>query len=532
MIAMTDISAQQNLITALQDPRCYKHSAKAVRLIETHISWVLLAGHYAYKIKKAVNLGFLDFTSLEARRFFCAEEIRLNGRLAPKIYLESVPIGGNHNCPEIGKLPAIEYAVKMRRFPSNKLLNKLLAKNKVTTDHMDELAALLAHFHRGLTHVEAGSPLGSASTVLAATIQNFDQLLPLLDNETDRQLLLNIQNDTAAEYEICRKKFDERHAQGLVRECHGDLHSGNIVLIGGKPVPFDGIEFNPALRWLDVMDEASFLVMDLLHSGHPALAYRFLNAYLEITGDYEGTAVLRFYLAFRAMVRAKVGAIRASQPGQTRQACKTAMKDCRSYLALAAQLLKHPRAALIITHGLPGSGKTTFAQITLERLGAIRIRSDIERKRLFGLNPMDDSRSQPGGGIYSKDATQRTYARLLELTQQILNAGFPVIVDAAFLRHSERTQFHDLAQNMGVPFAIASIRVGETVLHTRLAARQASARDASEADAGVLQLLQAAEEPLTDAELADTITFINDETDSSFDTAQAWNRLRELIAQH
>jgi aminoglycoside phosphotransferase family enzyme/predicted kinase len=529
---MTDLALQQKLIAALRDPHCYKHSAKAVRLIETHISWVLLAGRYAYKIKKAVNLGFLDFTRLEARRFFCTEEIRLNSRLAPKIYLEAVSIGGNHERPEFGKLPAIEYAVKMLRFPSNKLLDKLIVQNKVAPDHMDELATLLARFHRGLPAVEAGSSLGSASTIHAATVQNFDQLLPLLNNDSDRQLLFAIRDASTAEYEKCERKFGERHAQGWVRECHGDLHLGNIVLFDGKPVPFDGIEFNPALRWLDVMDETSFLVMDLLHRGRPALAYRFLNAYLEITGDYEGTTVLRFYLAFRAMVRAKVGAIRASQPEQSRHVRKTAMNDCRSYLALAAQLLEHPRPALIITHGLPGSGKTTFAQTALERLEAIRIRSDIERKRLFGLSPLDDSRSQPGGGIYDKDATIRTYARLLELAQRILSAGFTVIVDAAFLRHNERAQFRDLAQDMGIPFAIASIRVDEPVLRTRLAARQASARDASEADANVLQLLQTAQEPLTDGELVTTVKFSNEKADSRFDMPQAWNRLHELITQN
>lgn len=532
MIDMTDLAFQQKLIAALRDPRCYKHRAKTVRIMETHISWVLLAGRYAYKIKKAVNLGFLDFTSLEARAFFCAEEIRLNRRLAPKIYLEAVPIGGSLDHPEFGELPAIEYAVKMRRFPANKLLDKLLVQDKLTPAHMDELAGLIARFHRDLPPVEAGSSLGNASTIHAAAIQNFDQLLPLLADDANRQLLFTIRDDTRSEYEKCEKQFDNRHSQGWVRECHGDLHLGNIALIGGKPVPFDGIDFNPSLRWLDVMDEVAFLVMDLLHRSHSTLAYRFLNAYLEITGDYAGTAVLRFYLAFRAMVRAKVGAIRSSQPDQSGQARKTAMNDCRSYLALAAQLLKHPRPALIITHGLPGSGKTTFSQAALERLGAIRIRSDIERKRLFGLDALDNSRSQPGGGIYGKAATRLTYARLLELAQRILAAGFPAIVDAAFLRHNERAQFHDLAQEMRIPFVIASIHASEPVLHARLAARQASAHDASEADAGVLQLLQAVEEPLTDAELAETVAFINDETSSSSDAAQAWDRLHELITQH
>jgi uncharacterized protein len=532
MIVMTDFTAQQKLIAALRNPHCYAHYANKVRLVETHISWVLLAGRYAYKIKKAVDLEFLDFTGLEARRFYCNEEVRLNRRLAPQIYLGVIPIGGSHDHPGIGTEPPIEYAVKMRRFASGKLLTRLLALDRVTRQHMDRLAALLARFHRSLPPAETGSAFGSAASIRAAAMQNFEQLLPLLHDETDRNLLSAAERNASAEFTRCANIFEERRSQGWVRECHGDLHLGNIVLIGDEPVPFDGIEFNPALRWLDVMDEASFLLMDLLHHGCTALAYRFLNAYLEITGDYAGMDVLRFYLAYRAMVRAKVSAIRANQPKQTKRLSEAGMKDCRSYLTLAAQSLEQRRPALIITHGLPGSGKTTFAQAALERLGAIRIRSDVERKRLFGFDALDDSRSQTGSGIYGAGATQRTYARLLELAHRILSTGFPVIVDAAFLRHGERMQFRELAHKLGTPFVIASIRASEPTLHARLALRHASARDASEADAEVLRLLQTAQEPLSDEELGDSVQFSNEASDSGFDLSQSWDRLHELVVQH
>jgi uncharacterized protein len=531
-IFMTDLPAQQKLIAALRNPHCYDHYAKTVRVVETHISWVLLAGRYAYKIKKAVDLEFLDFTGLEARRFYCNEEVRLNRRLAPQIYLGVIPIGGSHDHPGMGAGPPIEYAVKMRRFASGKLLARLLALDRVTPQHMDSLAALLARFHRSLPPVEAGSVFGSAASIRAAAMQNFEQLRPLLHDETYRNLLSATECSASAEFTRCANIFEQRRAQGWVRECHGDLHLGNIVLVGDEPVPFDGIEFNPALRWLDVMDEASFLLMDLLHHGRTALAYRFLNAYLEITGDYAGMDVLRFYLAYRAMVRAKVSAIRANQPKQTKRLRQAGMNDCRSYLSQAAQSLEQRRPALIIMHGLPGSGKTTFAQAALERLGAIRIRSDVERKRLFGLDVMDDSHSQSGAGIYGADATQRTYARLLELAQRILAAGFPVIVDAAFLRHAERVQFRELAHKLGTPFAIASIRASGPVLHARLELRHASARDASEANAEVLQLLQSVQEPLTDEELGCTVQFSNEASDSGFDLSQGWDRLHELVVQH
>ncbi len=305
--------------------------------------------------------------------------------------------------------------------------------------------------------------------------------------------------------------------------------SGNIVLLDDVPVPFDGIEFNEALRWIDTISEIAFTVMDLMQRGHPQLAWRFLNAYLEHSGDYSGLGALRYYLAYRAMVRAKVAAIRAGQedPAQARHELDT----CRSYLALAHDCLTRRRPALIVMHGLPGSGKSTVAQLALERLGAIRIRSDVERKRLFGLDALADSRSQVGGGIYGEEATQRTYARLHELARSLLAAGFPVIVDAAFLRHAEREHFRTLAREMNVPFAIASVQADAAVLKERLAQRSERADDASEADAAVLHVLRAAQEPLDDEERCLAVAFVNDGNIDELRTAEeAWGLLEARLA--
>ena len=533
----TDYASQQALVAALLDRHRFPHAAQGVRLVETHISWVLLAGRYAYKIKKALDLGFLNFTTLEARRFYCAEEIRLNRRLAPKIYLDVVPIGGTPDALEFGALPAIEYAVRMRRFATSKELDHLLAHGKVMPQHMGRLASLMAGFHRGLPRVEASSAFGAPETIRAAAMQNFETLLALLTAQADRDVVAELMQSTASAYAAYEKHFDLRHAQGCVRECHGDLHLGNIVLIGDQPVPFDGIEFNSALRWIDVMDEVAFLVMDLLHGKRPDLAYRFLNAYLEATGDYAGVAVLRFYLAYRATVRAKVSAIRAFQSDYDQLAQSRALLSCRCYLALAGECLNRHRPALILTHGLPGSGKSTFAQAALERLQAIRIRSDVERKRLFGLSPLDDSRSGAGEGIYSDDATRRTYARLHELARGLLDAGFPVIVDAAFLKQEEREQFHALALSMSVPFAIASMQASTATLNARIVQRRNAASDASEADLDVLRLLQTAQQPLLAHELVRTVEFMNDAGSVTGENrggipadAASWGRLDELLA--
>lgn len=526
----TDYSNQQALVAALQDGHRFPHAAQSVRLVETHISWVLLAGRYAYKIKKAVDLGFLNFTNLEDRRFYCSEEVRLNRRLAPKIYLDVVPIGGTPGRPEFGAQPAIEYAVRMRRFATSNELDHLLERGKLMPQHMDRLAATLALFHGGLPRAQADSPFGAAAAIRAAAMQNFEQMLSLLAAQADRDAVTAVKRSTEHAYTACEKYFSRRHAQGYVRECHGDLHLGNVVLIGEQPVPFDGIEFNPALRWIDVMDEVAFLAMDLLHGKRADLAFRFLNAYLEATGDYAGMAVLRFYLAYRAAVRAKVSAIRVFQPGQSRNVRDCELASWRDYLALAGECLAQRRSALIITHGLPGSGKSAFARAAVERLQAIRIRSDVERKRLFGLRPLDDSRSAAGAGIYSAEATQRTYARLHELAHDLLDAGFPVIVDAAFLRQDEREQFYQLALKMSVPFVIASRTASTEILSARIMRRHQAASDASEADIGVLHMLQATQQPLQPQELMRTVEFLNDAEHGGISAdAASWGRLDELL---
>lgn len=531
---MADYTPQQRLIAALRNPHRYPHGAKTVRLIETHISWVLLAGRYAYKIKKAVNLGFLDFSTLKARHFFCHEEIRLNRRLAPKLYLGVVPVMGDLSDPRLGAngdasaTSVIEYAVKMRRFASAGLMDHLLAQGKITPQHIDRLAATVARFHRSLPAAEQDSSFGTCASILAAAMGNFSHLESLEQHPSDQAMIGALREQTQREYAEREQNFVHRRSQGMVRECHGDLHLGNIVLIAGEPVPFDCIEFQPELRWIDVMSEVAFTVMDLLYHGHADLAFRFLNAYLEITGDYAGVAVLRFYVMYRATVRGMVGAVRASQPGLSDPAKAKELAASRAYLALAAQSVPRGRAALIITHGLPGSGKSTFAQIALERLGAIRIRSDIERKRLFGFHALDDSRSS-GTDIYTPAATRATYARLSDLARDLLAAGYRVIVDAAFLRQDERRQFLALATSMNVPFVIASVSTSEGAIRPRLAQRLSLNQDASEADEAVLQVLNASQEPLTPAEMVHTVTFSNDKLEQLMH-AEAWEHLSRVAA--
>ena len=527
-----DLLRQRQLMDALCTRVHFPRSSRMrhrCRVEETHISWVLLTGRDAYKIKKSLDLGFLDFSTLEARRFYCTEELRLNRRLAPGLYLDVVSIGGNPAQPALGGEPAIEYAVHMRRFPRSAMMDRLLADGQITTAHIDKLAATIARFHAALPPAAADSPFGSPAAIQEAALENFEQLEPLLGVPDDLVMLEKVRQVSARKFAACEQQFRQRKADGYVRECHGDLHLGNIVLLDDTPVPFDGIEFSATLRWIDVTSEVAFTVMDLLQRGRSHLAWRFLNAYLEGTGDYDGIGVLRFYLAYRAMVRAKVAAIRADQedPAQAERE----LESCRGYLALAHDCLTRRSPALIITHGLPGCGKSTFAQLALERLGAIRVRSDVERKRLFGLDALADSRSPAGSGIYGEEATSRTYARLQGLARSLLAAGFPVIVDAAFLRRAERENFHRLAQAMGVPFVIASLQADESVLKERLEQRRSRADDASEADAAVLRTLQTVQEPLNDEERSFSVAFINNgDVDALRAAAVPWASIEARLA--
>jgi len=487
---------------ALADSRCYPHLVSCVTVIETHISWVLLTGDYAYKIKKPVNLGFLDFTTLASRRHYCEEELRLNRRLAPELYLEVVAIAGTPQRPLIGGPgPAIEYAVKMKEFPQSALLGNALASGELDCNTVEKLARKIAEFHAELVPQDAAQSGDTRASVLAPACDNFEQMLPLLHTQAHINLLGAIRNWTQLEYDTHMAHFERRYAEGRVRECHGDLHAGNIALIDGAAIPFDCIEFNPALRWMDVMSEAAFLIMDLEAHGRRDLAFAFLNAYLETSGDYAGVRLLPFYFVYRSVVRAKINLIRAVQTTSTPAESRQALTDYHRYITLADAYVRGSRSAIIITHGFSGSGKTTLTRPLLGALGAVRVRSDIERKRHHGLNALAWTGAAVGESAYTDENTARTYEQLLEHARVIASAGFPVIVDATFLRRAQRTPFQALAAELAVPFAIVDVIASPAELRARVTARAARGDDASEATLPVLQAQLKYCEALTDDEL-------------------------------
>jgi uncharacterized protein len=478
---------QTELIRSLGNPGCYDHAAGPVQHVETHISHVLLSGEYAYKIKKPLDLGFLDFSSLDKRRHVCQEEVRLNRRLAPAFYLGVVPITGTPAAPRInGSGKVIEYAVKMRQFPPDATLDRLEADGRLTASQVEAIATTVARFHlEACARSRADSSWGDPQQVWQPVAQNFLQIAPRLTAPADRQTLDALQRWSETEHARLAPLMAVRKRDGFIRECHGDLHLGNLAWVDDQLLVFDCLEFNAELRWIDIVSEIAFCYMDLLQRGHRDWAWLFLNTWLEKTGDHGGLALLRYYAVYRALVRAKVAVLRAGQI--TGAAHDAALSEAHAILQLATALTRPLPLRLDITHGLSGSGKTTVTQTLMQIPGAIRLRSDVERKRLAGLDALARSGSGIGEQLYAADATRRTYTHLASLAGAVLDAGWPVIVDATFTARWQRDLLHKEARPRGVAFHILDFQVPVATLRERIIQRARAGSDASEADLDVLQ---------------------------------------------
>ncbi|MEW8505195.1 MAG: AAA family ATPase [Candidatus Thiodiazotropha sp.] len=500
-----ELVAQEQLIEQLVDSAaCFGFPNERVEHIETHISHLLLVGERAYKIKKPVDLGFLDYSTLEKRRRYCEEELRLNRRLAPQLYLRVVGIGGTLENPIIDADDEIfEYALEMRRFKQQDLLSHNLPDN----DAIDCLSRQVADFHLSAARVADGQPYGKPDHVIGPMLENFRLIRGLKQPLFEMDRLNALQTWTEQQTLTLKPLLEERCDAGHIRECHGDLHLGNITRFEGEITAFDGIEFNPDLHWIDTLSDLAFLLMDLQYRGMNAAADRLLNGYLEKTGDYAGLPLLRFYLLYRAMVRAKVSAIRATQAGLQHDEWEGQLEEYHSYLDLAESVIRHPPASLLLTHGVSGSGKSVVSGWLAEQLMAIRIRSDVERRRLF---PDQDETAQCKAR-YSEEATRTTYNHLAGMAKQLLRSGFSVIIDATCLASWQRELFLQLAQSQQAPLVIIDCQADETLLRDRIRHRLEQGVDASEADFEVLKLQQAQRQPLSSTELERTIRIDSEE---------------------
>jgi aminoglycoside phosphotransferase family enzyme/predicted kinase len=472
---------EPELIRALQRAVAYPHPVTDICLVQTHISWVLLTGAFAYKIKKPVDLGFLDFSSLARRRAACEEELRLNRRWAPELYLDVVAIAGTRHGPRVGGAGhALEYAVRMRQFAQEQRLDRRLAAGQLGATELAEFAETLARAHAQAPVAHADGAFGTPAAVRAPVAATLAALLDRAGDSAEAGRIKRLRD--WVEWSPGDAALRTRLRDGRVREGHGDLHLGNLVRWRDRVCAFDCLEFDPALRWIDVMSDVAFLVMDLSHRGREDLAHVFLSRYLEVSGDYAGLAVLRAYVVHRALVRAKIAAIRRDGPG----AVAADDTSVRRHLELALRWTHVPRPLLVLMHGLSGSGKTHISGALVGALPAVRVRSDLERRR----------GGPPVTGRYEAAAIAANYARLAELARASLAAGLNTIVDATFLAREQRERFAALARRLGAPCVIVDCRAPRAVLERRLRERARAGDDASEADAGVLAHQLAAAEPL------------------------------------
>lgn len=452
-------------------------------VIQTHISWLLLTPEVVYKVKKPLRLDFLDYSSMDLRRHYCAEEVRLNSRYAPQLYLGVVELG-----------PSREPAVKMRRFNEADRADHVCARGELTELQLQDLVAQVIRLHAQAAAAPPGGRLGSPALIAQQIDTVLDDVADTeVVNEASLESLAACLSTQAADL---ADAIAARQRQGCIREGHGDLHLANVLVRDDVVTLFDGIEFSEELRWIDIANELAFTYADLLGHNRPDLAAALVMAWLEETADVEGLALLRFYGAYRCTIRAMAAGM---------QGDAMAAQHYRDLALRLAQPESRPR--LLITHGLSGSGKSFAARrIVLSDPDAatIWLRSDIERKRLFGLAPHESSHSALTAGIYSEEATERCYAELTVLARVALQAGWSVVVDATFADPTQRELFRSLATACGADFGILACSAPEAELRARIARRRG---DASEATEAVLERQLATFAPLLDHELCECVPF-------------------------
>lgn len=497
---------QSMLIASLSKPEVYPHPVAPVEVLETHISWVVLTGTYAYKIKKSVKLDFLDFSTLQRRRHFCEEELRLNRRTAPQLYLDVVPICGSEEHPVVGgEGRAIEYALKMHQFKQSAQLDRQLDEGLVDEKDMRDLAATIAALHEKAARDDFVSARETLQQIGRPQLDNFPPTVAV----ADLKITQRIHEWTVQSLHDLESTLIERHKRGFVRECHGDLHLRNLVRLPSGIVAFDCVEFSPALRNIDVISDIAFLAMDLVARARQDLASVFVNRYLECTHDYAGMSLFGLYFVYHSMIRAKVAAIRL---GERREAAGRTeeLSRLKHHLAVAIRWIRQPPPIIIGMHGFSGSGKTWMSTQLLGDLPAVRVRTDIIRKQYLAQAAFSRGLSQPGRGAYTARARTDVYGSMVDIAGDLIDAGFNVIADASFLMRENRGMLEALAERKGVPLVWVDVRADHDELVRRLRQRAASGDDASEANAMVLEYQRKHADPLTAAERAHTVSVISD----------------------
>lgn len=470
-------------LRALLDPQAYPHPCGEIELVETHISWVILTGSHAYKLKKPVKFSFVDFSTLALREFYCREELRCNRMFSPDLYEAVLPVTrrGDGMLGFNGEGEVIEWALRMRQFDNEFQLDRMLERGEVTTEMLREFGRSLAGKHQALPQL-SGSAEEADKRIIGPAQDNFVEISTTSLQQQTAALLAETQEFTHGASQRLKLLMEKRLTGGAGRECHGDLHLTNLALIDGVVTAFDCLEFNANLRWIDTMSDVAFLMMDCHVRGRADLAYAFLDGYLDVSGDYEGAGLLGYYCAYRSMVRAKVAALRFEQ-----ERTEAVADRFLTHSQWAHDWLKRPPGRLVLMCGLSGSGKSYLAERLVGGLPAVRLRSDVARKHLLGLASDARTESALDAGLYDPAHTEKVFSWLEECASGLLISGEHVIVDATFIEQSRRQQMLERAAAQGSQACILYCQAPLDVLRTRILARQDTGLDASEATLAVLE---------------------------------------------
>ncbi len=482
-------------VEQMLQPGFYPHPVQEpIQLIQTHVSYVFLTGDYAYKVKKPVNFGFLDFSTLEKRKHFCEEELRLNQRGAKELYLEVLPltmVAGQYHLG--GKQQVVEYTLKMRQFPQEALLSEMFVQGKLQESHLQQLGKEVAKFHAQTATNDYIRSFGEVAQIRAAFDENYQQTEKYIGGPQTQTQFAETKQYTDKFFRERTKVFKSRMSGDFIRECHGDLHLRNIALWQDRFLLFDCIEFNEPFRFVDVMYDVAFAVMDLEARQRQDLANAFLNSYVEETGDWEGLQVLPLYLSRQAYVRAKVNSFLLDDPGVPEQVKLEIAETAAGYYKQAWEYTKPRQGRLILMSGLSGSGKSTTARYLARQLGAIHVRSDAVRKHLAGIPLMQRGEDD----LYTPQMTQQTYTRLQELGIMLATEGFTVILDAKYDRQQLRLEAIAQATEKGIPLHILCCQAPLEVIRQRL---QNRSDDIADATVDLLPLQQKSAQEFTEQE--------------------------------
>lgn len=470
------------LIRAMSEPSFYPHNPDSVEIVQTHISVVFIAGDLVYKVKKPLNFGFLDFTTPEKRKYFCNQEVVLNSRFSTGIYLGVVPVYESASGLNIrGDGEETDYAVLMKRIPEDRLMINMLDRDEITPEILDRIADRLTYFHSRASTTPQIAGFGSVEVIRQNLTENFTQTQPYLGRTIEPAIHEAIRTRSFAFLKNTRELFEQRMRKGFIRDCHGDLHVDHVVILDGIML-CDCIEFNDRFRYGDTASDLSFLLMDLSFRGFPAFSKRIASRYAETSGDSRVLDLIDFYKSYRAFVRGKVVSFTLDESEISDSEKESAHTTARDYFLMSlASLLPPPPPTLIITSGLTGTGKSFLSARLGKRLGIEPLRSDVVRKEIFGLSKGEHRLDKYAEGIYTAKATEMTYRALLEIARTCLGKGESVILDASFMRYTDRAQARDIALRSKARFrVIECVAPDEREIRRRLEERRESHADPSD----------------------------------------------------